>query len=235
MNNFRIEAQSHAEEMFPSEVCGLVVIIKGRKRYVRCKNVAVNPYDHFIIDPLDYADAEDKGTIFGIFHSHPYQTPFPSSADKTACEISKKVWYIYGVALGQWHEFEPTGYKAPLIGRQYAFGVHDCWTLVKDYYESVGIILRDWERPTDPDSVRENPYFDKCFAETGFRELNPDEELEHGDSILMAINSRGLNHVGVFLLPQQMILHHIEGRLSSKDFYGEWLVKCTGKRLRYVK
>ena len=53
MSNWRIEAQKHAEDMFPSEVCGLVVIIKGRKRYVRCKNVAVNPYDHFIIDPLD--------------------------------------------------------------------------------------------------------------------------------------------------------------------------------------
>ena len=136
---------------------------------------------------------------------------------------------------GQWHEFEPTGYKAPLIGRHYAFGVHDCWTLVKDYYESVGIKLRDWDRPVNPDSFRINPYFDKCFKDTGFRELQPDENLQHGDSLLFSINSQGLNHVGVFLLPQQMVLHHIEGRLSSKDFYGEWLVKCTGKRLRYVK
>ena len=162
MNNWKIEAQKHAEDIFPSEVCGLVVVIKGRKRYIRCKNIAVNTYDHFIIDPLDYANAEDQGTIFGIFHSHPYQTPFPSSADLTACENSKKIWYIYAVALGQWHEFEPTGYKAPLIGRHYAFGVHDCWTLVKDYYVSVGIKLRDWDRPNDPDSFRVNPYFDKC-------------------------------------------------------------------------
>ena len=159
MSNWRIEAQKHAEDMFPSEVCGLVVVIKGRKRYIRCKNVAVNPYDHFIIDPINYADAEDSGTIVGVFHSHPYQTPFPSSADLTACENSKKVWYIYAVALGQWHEFEPSGYKAPLIGRHYSFGVHDCWTLVKDYYESLGIKLRDWERPTDPESFRINPYF----------------------------------------------------------------------------
>ena len=235
MTNWRIQAQKHAEDYFPSEVCGLIVVIKGRKKYIRCKNIAANTYDHFIIDPIDYANAEDKGTIFGIFHSHPYQTPFPSSADLTACENSKKVWYIYAVALGQWHEFEPTGYKAPLIGRHYAFGVHDCWTLVKDYYESVGIKLRDWDRPNNPDNFRINPYFDKCFKDTGFRELRPDEELEHGDSLLFSINSNGLNHVGVFLLPQQMILHHIEGRLSSKDFYGEWLVKCTGKRLRYVK
>ena len=66
MSNWRIEAQKHAEDMFPSEVCGLVVVVKGRKRYKRCKNIAINTYDHFIIDPIDYAEAEDSGTIVGI-------------------------------------------------------------------------------------------------------------------------------------------------------------------------
>ena len=47
MSNWRIEAQKHAEDMFPSEVCGLIVIIKGRKRYIRCKNIAINTYDQF--------------------------------------------------------------------------------------------------------------------------------------------------------------------------------------------
>ena len=141
MSNWKTDAEKHARDNFPSEVCGLVVIIKGRERYVNCKNIAVNPYDHFIINPLDYAKAEDLGEVVGVFHSHPYQTPYPSSADLTACENSKKIWYIYAVALNKWHEFEPTGYQAPLIGRSYAFGVHDCWTLVKDYYESVGIKL----------------------------------------------------------------------------------------------
>ena len=42
MGNWRIEAQRHADDLFPSEVCGLVVVIKGRKRYIRCKNIAVN-------------------------------------------------------------------------------------------------------------------------------------------------------------------------------------------------
>ena len=60
------------------------------------------------------------------------------------------------------------------------------------------------------------------------------ESLKENDCILFSLNSTGLNHIGV-LLKNQMILHHIEGRVSSKDFYGEWLMKCTGKRIRYVK
>ena len=65
-------------------------------------------------------------------------------------------------------------------------------------------------------------------------ELKPEENLQVNDCLLFSLNSTGLNHIGV-LLKNQMILHHIEGRLSSRDFYGEWLMKCTGKRIRYVK
>ena len=71
MSDWKTQAQKHSQELFPSEACGLVVIVKGRKRYFPCRNLAVNAYDHFILDPIDYADAEDKGTIIGVFHSHP--------------------------------------------------------------------------------------------------------------------------------------------------------------------
>ena len=235
MLNWKEAAEKHAKKCYPNEACGLVVVIKGKNKYIPCENISFDPKNNFIINPLDYAKAEELGTVVSVFHSHPTQSSNPSPADLTECENSKKPWFIYSVCFNHWYEFAPSGYKAPLVGRQYSFGTHDCWTLVKDYYESVGINLRDWHRPTNPEDFRINPYFDDCFAKTGFRELNKDEKLEHGDSILFSINSLGLNHVGIFLLPNQMILHHIEGRLSSKDFYGEWLVKCTGKRLRYVK
>ena len=234
MSDWKELAIIHAKEVFPEEACGLVVVHKGKTKYKRCKNVAFNPKDTFVIDPIDYANAEDVSTISAIFHSHPIQQARPSLADKTACENSKLPWYIYAVSFDDWFDFKPTGYKAPLVGREYAFGIHDCWTLVKDYYESKGIKLRDWERPTNPDDFAKNPYFDICFEKTGFRELKDDENLQDGDSLLFSINSLGLNHVGVFLAEGNMILHHIDGRLSSRDLYSEWLHKCTGKRLRYV-
>ena len=69
MHDWQLKAEHYARDGFPSEVCGLVVCIKGKEKYMPCKNLAVNPLDHFIINPEDWAKAEDSGTIMAIFHS----------------------------------------------------------------------------------------------------------------------------------------------------------------------
>ena len=75
--------------------------------------------------------------------------------------------------------------------------------------------------------------FEKCAEDTGFRLLKHDEKLENGDLLFMSILGKGLNHVAIFV--DGDVLHHLSDRLSCKEPYNEWLLKCTCKRLRYVQ
>ncbi len=51
--------RAHALESYPSESCGLVCVIKGKERYIHCRNMAETASEHFVLSAHDYADAED--------------------------------------------------------------------------------------------------------------------------------------------------------------------------------
>ena len=74
--------------------------------------------------------------------------------------------------------------------------------------------------------------FERCAWRTGFRELRKDEKLENGDLLFMSILNPGLNHVALFF--DGDVIHHLTDRLSCREPYSEWLLKCTGKRLSLI-
>ncbi len=231
--NWKDAALLHAKDQDPKEAVGLLLNVKGKERYFPCQNLAITNHQEFILNPEDYVKADNLGEIIGIVHSHPITPPTPSQADRISCEHSNLPWYIVNPKTEQWGECKPEGYVPDILGRQWVWGVTDCWSLVRDWYkQEKNIELIDYERSITPQEFLENPLFEKYAKDTGFRELANNEALKEGDVLLMSIMHPTLNHVAIFL--GDMVLHHLADRLSCKEPYSEWLLKCTGKRYRYA-
>ena len=218
----------HAKQEYPRESCGVVIIYKGKEKYIPCRNIAEDN-NHFIIHEEDYANAEDLGEIIKIVHSHPRSNPQPSPADMVKIEETEIPWIIINPITEHWTETHPSGYKAPLIGRQFAFGVLDCYSLIRDYYkETLGIELLNFNRTDKFWERGENLYMDN-FEKAGFIKVN---DIKEHDVIIMYLGASIPNHGGVYI-GDGKILHHPQGRLSSRDVYGGYWLKNTKVIVRH--
>ena len=228
--------RDHAYEQFPKESCGVVIVVNGKERYFACRNIAATPNEHFVLSPEDYARAEDLGDVIAVVHSHPNARAEPSGADLVACEASGLEWHIVSVSLDgplgdEFVTISPCGYEAPLVGRMFAHGILDCYTLVQDYYRrELGVELPYFERR---DGWWNEPgvslYMDN-FAKCGFEPIKG--PLQIGDVILIQIRSVEPNHAAVYIGNGQ-ILHHVMGRMSSRDLYDGYWQENTRLTIRY--
>lgn len=221
--------RAHAERDYPRESCGLVVVRKGRMRYMPVRNVAERN-EHFVMHTQDQADAEDAGEVLLVVHSHPNLPPVPSQADLVGCEASGLPWLIVNWPTGAVHQFAPSGYVAPLYGRVFSHGVLDCYSFIRDYYgQTLGIELPEFERPDEWWLKGQNLYLDG-FSAAGFEQVTGQPKTH--DVLLMRVASQVPNHGAVYL-GDGLVGHHQMGRLSSKDVYGGWYAKVTTHVLRH--
>lgn len=226
--------RAHARGEYPRECCGVVVVRKGRQRYIECRNMAGQQH-HFAMDPQDYAAAEDEGEVLAIAHSHCNASPRASMADRVGCERSGKPWLIVSYPAGHHELLLPEGYRAPLVGREFAHGVLDCYSLIRDYYQDrLGIELPDYDRD-DRWWLRDQNLYLEHYADAGFVRIggaDAVDQLKPHDMILMQVASQVPNHGGIYLGDMQ-ILQHCSGRLSSRDVYGGYWQRCTSDIMRH--
>jgi proteasome lid subunit RPN8/RPN11 len=228
MQSETIEAiRAHAAEAYPRECCGLVLVVKGRERYQPCTNSAQGT-EHFVLPAEEYAAAADQGEILAVVHSHPNAPAAP--------------WHIVRVdlvdgaaAAGELVTIEPSGYQAPLVGRQFSHGVLDCYQLIVDWYAlERGVALKQFARADEWWNDGKSDLYTEGFPQAGFAKLPDGALLEVGDVILMQIRARNgvPNHAAIYL-GDGLMLHHLHGRLSSRDLYGGYYLENTRAILRY--
>lgn len=221
--------RAHAAQEYPRESCGVVIVVKGKQRYVPVRNVA-DQDEHFVMHPDDQAAAEDAGEVVLVVHSHPNLPPVPSEADRVGCEASGLPWLIVNWPTGSVHQFAPSGYVPPLYGRNFHHGVLDCYTFIQQYYhQELSLALPDFDRPSEWWLKGQNLYLDG-FASAGFEHVGG-QPRKH-DVLLMRLASPVPNHGAVYL-GDGLIGQHVMNRLSSRDVYGGWYEKITTHVLRH--
>ena len=227
-----VAIQKHAAREYPRESCGVIIANRfGKEQYVECRNLAPGK-DHFIMDGRDYAAAEMAGDIIAIVHSHPNVSATPSQADLVECERSKLPWVIVNWPTGQIHEFKPTGYKAPLVGRQFVHGILDCYTLVRDYFrEELGIDIPDFERSDGWWHKGENLYV-RNYQKAGFFQVRQEDLKKHDVIIMQVASPKDPNHAAIYI-GNNMILHHVMRRISCRTTYGGYWRKHTALIVRH--
>ncbi|EQB98659.1 C40 family peptidase [Photorhabdus temperata] len=221
---------AHAESEYPKECCGVIAQKSRIEKYFPCRNLAIEPEEQFHLDPVDYINAEDWGTITAIVHSHPDATTQPSELDKAQCDATELPWHIVSWPEGDLRTVQPRG-ELPLIGRPFVLGHTDCWGLIMGYFQQEhGIELHDyrvdycwWE------NGEENRYLDNWY-ECGFREFSG--VLQPGDMVIMQVSAPVANHAGI-ILSDNMLLHHMYGQLSQRVPYGGYWKERTVKVLRH--
>lgn len=241
--NIRAAMEKEAAKQYPNEACGLLYK-KGRKvAFAPCRNISADTRRSFTLDPLDFARVRALGEIVAFWHSHPdEEIAIPSPTDSASCDRTGLPWYITAlreedgkfIFAGPCHVSPREGEPA-YEGRPYIWGVHDCFTIMADFYRREYGIAFDWFPPEYP-AVQNwwnqgHNLLEDHFGKLGFERL-VDQPPRRGDVFLISVGSPVASHVAVYL-GHGRILHHPEGRASKVDVFGGFYEKHAIFHLRH--
>ena len=213
----------------PEEACGFIT---NDDDVVPCKNAHSSPLSNFAIAAEDYVRADEHKGIKVVYHSHVDAPCKFSMHDVRACKQSNLPWLIYHTPSGNHVYADPRG-TAPLVGRQWSYGIHDCYGLMRDFYlQEFGIVLDDFERGEELEWERGGwSMFADNWQAQGFYEIEKPERK--GDVAFMQIYAPSINHAGIFAGSSNLFYHHLMGRFSELSVWGSFWKKATVKFIRH--
>lgn len=220
-------------DAYPNEACGLIY----DNYFHACDNKSATPTECFKIDKHDYMKAlKSKTGLQAVIHSHPILPTTdrdvhictPSASDMNGQADTNVPWTIYatdGINISAPLTF-PQLQDTPLIGREFIHGVHDCYSIVRDYYfQKFGMKLINWARDYEWWEQDGISMYVHHLPEMGFRQIQ-EHELKKGDIVLMNILGKAPNHAAVYD-GGDVIIHHLAGRLSTEDSLYKWRRQIT--------
>jgi proteasome lid subunit RPN8/RPN11 len=196
-------ARAHTADAYPAEAVG---IVEGGA-YVRLENQSPTPQDDVVLGEAELLRA---ATAEAFFHSHPDGLGCPSESDMIYQQQLGIPFVVMCWPLYDFFCWGDTLTPAPLLGRGFRHGVHDCWSLIRDWYIEQGTVLpngpRDWEWWARGKSL----YLDNIDP-AGFRRIEPRAATERGDILLMAFNYKTPMHAAL-VWDRDLILQHAAGQ-----------------------
>lgn len=176
------------------------------------ENISTDPENTFEFDlgDIDYSEIE------AVVHSHPDGIPFLSDADRKSQVASGLDWWL--VVDGEIHKFK----CVPLLrGRNFIYGQHDCATLIEDAMAICGIEIAHLERGT-LDSDSEIGKLEDSMPKLRFNKIS---EYVPG-CVVLTSSGEEANHAVLYIGDYQ-VLHHSQGGLSKRAFFGEAFMRRT--------
>lgn len=216
------EAALYCQKNKPEESCGLILKRGFEHYFVPQENISLNnKQTSFAIDTNVIREAFASGDLYAVLHSHFSFTGF----SQTDIAFQKKMgvpWVLL--------DFTDTPYSVkwlrteketkPLYGRDFLFGVYDCYTFVKDWYkQEMDIELSDYQRVDNFAKKGLEPYLEN-FESEGFLEV-PISEMQRGDVLFLKLDSNRVSHAAVYV-GNNLIGHHLTGKVSKTDVFGKF-------------
>jgi len=204
------KAYQHAQDVYPHEAAG---IANDNGEYIPLENMSDMPDKDVSLNDADLLKVAEA-TVF--FHSHPDGPACPSFTDMVYQQQLEIPFVILPLPLGDPFVFAAEGLeKAPLIGRAFRHGVHDCYSLIRDRYLEKGIYFPDQPRGWEWWNKGMDYYNMKNFTDYGMRVIDKDKARQEDDILLFQFGFSVIMHGAIVCKDPNLIMHHTSG---SKPF-----------------
>lgn len=117
-----------------------------------------------------------------------------------------------------------------LLGRQWCYGVNDCFSLVRDWFDLQGVVLPEFSRPENLE-ICDSIFLHHAEA-IGFKQVEFEQRMP-GDILIMKLHTRTPMHAAI-LLPDEQILHQRQNSLSAIEPLRRYYVERIAAVFRYA-